>query len=728
MDFKGSENKLGKSGYSYLENSQFLYHDSNNQELNIDQQNYQRQLQEQLNRTNNPNQKYHFEYSAKTKNNNQTNLGQSFTAENINDITFGNTNKFSLGNSIANIPLSKTQVINPKLLNPLERSQIINQKGISLEKSTLFNSNLQDLSKSITIKKKNLLLTKSPYVGFVNNYGDNSCYINVVLHLLYIMTDINNILKELYRNEATENENEKNNIDNNSPMNSETPNKEELLIKFGELLSLYDCYKDRANSKIQVTVLDNKELRQALDKFSSGIFALDYVADPVELLLYLLDILNKIYPEQIHNNFYLNLVDKINCAKNCSSSKRVRFDKDNFSYHIYVDELLNFIRDEGIKFKDYKENLFSLSLDLFKNEIKICDKCSLLYDKYLFCFSEPKYLLINCVWKNQVPEQKDILDFLFLLSLEDDLKSLFMSKNTTYHFLGMILYSYSLCHYTILLYNKNYKVFVFHNDDVVMEYQTIYDFFQEILVNNINLYDNDKAYFYPTMLIYTKESIYDINDIKINQLNDFKYVSLADKIEKTKENYIKRHTLKKKKKKKNLEDLIQKQKEYEQSLNKKPNNIEEEKKKANKIINNIDNNIDYNINRKNISNNSMNYNNMNEKISGNDLLNISGNQNILAEKNISNQLESAYDIFNNKSNFSDSSFRSDFFKDIKEQSNEDRNIKKPNNIISSQRMEMKNDFEEFNDNNNLARTQMIPDINYFDMINKKNKKNKNNIK
>ena len=148
-----------------------------------------------------------------------------------------------------------------------------------------------------------------------------------------------------------------------------------------------------------------------------------------------------------------------------------------------------------------------------------------------------------------------------------------------------------------------------------MEYQTIYDFFQEILVNNINLYDNDKAYFYPTMLIYTKESIYDINDIKINQLNDFKYVSLADKIEKTKENYIKRHTLSEEQKKKNLEDLIQKQKEYEQNLNKKPNNIEEEKKKANKIINNIDNNIDYNINRKNISNNSMNYNNMNEKIS-----------------------------------------------------------------------------------------------------------------
>ena len=732
MDFKENENKLGKSGYSYLENSQFLYHDSNNQELNIDQQNYQKQLQEQINRANNPNQKYHFEYTAQTKNNDSKKLNQSFQAENINDITFGNTSNFTLGNSMTNIPLSKTQVINPKLLNPLERSQIINQKGISLEKSTLFNSSLQDLSKSITIKKKNLLLTKSPYVGFVNNFGDNSCYVNVVLHLLYIMTDINNILKELYTTEAMENENEKNNTDKNEPITTDTPNKEELLIKFGELLSLYDCYKDSANSKKQVIVLENKELRQALDKYSSGIFALDYVADPVELLLYLLDLLNRIYPEQIHNNFYLNLVDKINCAKNCSSSKRVRFDKDNFSYHIYVDELLNYIRDEGIKFKDYKENLFSLSLDLFKDEIKICDKCSLLYEKYLFCFSEPKYLLISCVWKNQVPEQKDILDFLFLLSLEDDLKSLFMSKNTTYNFLGMILYSYSLCHYTLLLYNKKYKVFVFHNDDVVMEYQTIYDFFSEILVNNINLYDNDKAYFYPTMLIYTKEKIYDNNDIKINQLNDFKYVSLADKIEKTKENYIKRHTLTEEQKKKNLEELIQKQKEYEQSMNNKSNINNEEKKKENNIIN-IDNNIDYNEKRKNISNNSIQYNNsMNEKISGNDLLNITGNQNILTEKNISNQFESAYSLFNNKSNFSDNSFQSDFFKDIREQSNEAPNLNKPINLIN-QRKEMKNDFDELNDGNNLARTQIIPDINYFDRINKKiqnnniNQKPKNNI-
>ena len=56
MEFKKDENKLGKSGYSYLENSQFLYSDTMGQSSNINQQNFQQQLQDyhnQLNQNNN---------------------------------------------------------------------------------------------------------------------------------------------------------------------------------------------------------------------------------------------------------------------------------------------------------------------------------------------------------------------------------------------------------------------------------------------------------------------------------------------------------------------------------------------------------------------------------------------------------------------------------------------------------------------------------------------------
>ena len=166
----------------------------------------------------------------------------------------------------------------------------------------------------------------------------------------------------------------------------------------------------------------------------------------------------------------------------------------------------------------------------------ICFICCLFYTTHTH------YLLINCVWKNQVPEQKDILDFLFLLSAEEDLNRLFMcnnpKSNTTYHLEGMILYSYSLCHYMILLYNKKNKVFVFYNDDTIIEYKTFYECFSQIFIDNINLYDNDKAYFYPTMLFYSNEPLYDKKDIELNALNDYKYVEMLNKIEENQKNYI----------------------------------------------------------------------------------------------------------------------------------------------------------------------------------------------
>ena len=749
MEFKKDEKQLDKSGYNYLENSQFLYSDplgqtsdANNQNFHQQLQNYQNQLQQ-----NNPNQKYHFEYSGAPKDNLSKSKNQSFVNDNINNITFGLSNShLSLNKSINNIPLSKTQVIKPTSPDLLERSQLINQKGIPLDKSALLNSALQDLSSSMIIKKKNIFITKTPYVGFVNNYGDNSCYVNVVLHLLHNMTDIKNILKDIYQIEEIKKESQKENIytnPTNTGNNTETPAQEELLSYFGELMNEYEFYLDKANTVKQVTILNTTKLRQSLDKFSNGIFTLNYVADPVELLLYILDILNINYNNQIHNNFYLNLIDKFNCSKRCTSSMRVRFDKDNFSYHIYVDELLNYIRNEGIKFKDSMGNLFELTMSLFKDEIKICEKCSVLYEKYLFCFTVPKYLLINCVWKNQIPEQKDIIDFLFLLSVEEDLKRLFMisgsNANTTYHLQGMILYSYSLCHYMIVLYNKKDKVFVFYNDDIVIEYKTLYDCFSQILIDNINLYDNDKAYFYPTMLFYTNEKIYETGDIAINELSDYKYVEMLNKMEENQKNYIKRHTLTEEQKKKNLEELIKKQQEYEKNKSKEQQKIQEQSKineQKNKQINdnrNIDNNIDlinidnneYKINNNRIyqstnlsqSKIKQNY----DKMSGIDLLNLSNSQsNITPKINFITPMEQI-DFGNNNIN-NEGNIEIEYLMDIKHQSNESLKIDEPknikNNMLQSQRMEMKKDFDNIEDNK-LAHTQIISDTKFYDNFNKK---------
>ena len=96
---------------------------------------------------------------------------------------------------------------------------------------------------------------------------------------------------------------------------------------------------------------------------------------------------------------------------------KVRFDKDNFSYHIYITELLNYIKSNKKSFKEKCQNLFELSLESYKNEINICDKCSVSYEKYLICYTVPKYLLINCVWGVPLPENKTFWIFYFYYQL-----------------------------------------------------------------------------------------------------------------------------------------------------------------------------------------------------------------------------------------------------------------------------------------------------------------------
>ena len=725
---ENNNNTLEKSSLSNLENSQFLYSDINNQISNIDQQNYQNLLQGYKGQNYQKNKKYHFEYSELPKDikeNNSSRLKNKSFNDDMSEFTFGqrsNQNSIALDSSLSNIPLAKTQIINMK--NPevlLEKKVNINQKGISLVNSTLLSAYSKDLSNSINIKKENLLITSTPYVGFENKYGDNSCYVNVVIHLLNNIPDVSNILKDIYQIEEMKNEEknekQKNNIYNKT-LNEESltasPYKNELLSSFGEKLIIYDMYMKKENTVKQVTILDTTDLRQILDKCSNGIFTFNYVADPVELLLYILDLLNIDYKEQIHNNFYLDLVDKTQCSIRCKSSLKVRFDKDNFSYHIYIEELLNYIKDEGIKFQYSKGNLFDLSLSLYKSEIKVCEKCSLLYEKFLLCLTTPKYLLINCVWKNQLPEQKEIIDFLFLLSLGEDLNRLFMcqSKNSKYNLIGMILYSYTLCHYTVLLYNKKAKVFSFYNDDSVKEFKTLYEFFPEMLINNINLYDNDKAYFYPTMLLYTNENVYDKNEIQKNELTQYKYLELLNKVEENQQNFIKAHTLTEEQKKKNLEELIKKQNEYENNLINQKKSQTEKPKSTNlnksKISQNIDNNIEPNDLKTKISN-SVNLNNTknisNDNISGSDLLKLSNTQKIIAGKNYMNQL----DLNNNINNKTENNIQkyNEYLKSIRDQSNENPNLNLYNNAISEQRLNMKNDFNSIEDNR-LARTQIIP--------------------
>ena len=401
----------------------------------------------------------------------------------------------------------------------------------------------------------------------------------------------------------------------------------------------------------------------------------------------------------------------------------------------------------------------------------------------------PKYILINCVWRNELPEIKEIVDFLFLLSIEEDLNRLFICQNTTrnsntiYNLLGIILYSYTLCHYTVLIFNKEQHLFTLYNDDTVKEFKTLYDFFSELLIDNVNLYDNDKAYFYPVMLIYTKNTIYNTNDNVVNMLDEKKYLELLNNLEINQNNYIKRHTLTEEQKKKNFDELIEKQKIYNnQVMNKNINainntnninnnnstnnrnninSINNEDNKKNIDINvDIDNNNNSNENKKNENdwmnynfedddkkrnqnrinnlnnNNNININNTsfindnNSKIYGNDLLYGKTNKNDQGTDyyNYYKQLNNVNidDLVIKNNETKNNNIQNEYLRNIHEQSNYSMSDK--NDLINSQRINMINDFGEIDDNR-LAQSQIIQDPrNMFNINNNNNNKNNLNRK
>ena len=126
----------------------------------------------------------------------------------------------------------------------------------------------------------------------------------------------------------------------------------------------------------QVTIRNTLNMRKMLEKVSKNKFPLNTIADPVEFFSFILDILNEYLNEDIHKTFYLELIDEYICYKNGCTQINNKYDKDNFIYQIYIDEILKFIDKENIEVKEFKNKLFQFSHDLFLSEnSKICKKC-----------------------------------------------------------------------------------------------------------------------------------------------------------------------------------------------------------------------------------------------------------------------------------------------------------------------------------------------------------------
>ena len=452
-------------------------------------------------------------------------------------------------------------------------------------------------------KKEFRLLTDSQYVTLENRIGENACYINVIIHFLYIFPCVNDYLIKKYKeklekdlkekeikekklkekeikekelkeketnknisnnqnnkaekdiNQKENNENEKktpkdNNNSENVPINTKIIEKEkkkqngkkqtkkddifnDFLFNLGKILNDYQNILITTDNKENIIRLNTNQLRKSLSISSNNLFKLNSISDPVEFLIYILDLINKENFEEIHSYFHLNLIEEKRCSNFCSYKSRKKYDKDNSIYQIYVEDIFNYIKKSKLDFDDYKEKLFMLSYYSLQNEHINCEKCNSPMNNTLICNNKqgfPKFLLINCVWNNYRPEIEDVVKFLFLISLIEEIDNLFICPNKVekdnYYLMGIIFYSFTLCHYINMIFNLQNNVFTLYNDEGIIEFNKLNDLFKYLTIEQIK--KNSQAYFYPVLLVYGKENIYDENLLpRIKYNNKINYETLV---------------------------------------------------------------------------------------------------------------------------------------------------------------------------------------------------------
>ena len=420
------------------------------------------------------------------------------------------------------------------------------------------------------IKNKCRFYTNNNYVVFENNNGENACYINVFLHFLYSCKDISYFLCNLYIIDKQDNQNKTDNNNNENNTNKEE-DKNKLLILLGQIL--YNYNEALKNKKNRVTVLRTKKFRQFLNNFSKGKFRMNHVADTVDFINYIFEILNEQNKEETEKYFVLKLNEHYVCSQTCNIKRTTKYDKDNFIYQIYTEEVLNYLEaNSNIKFYN---RLFQLSQMSFLRDAIKCSKCGKDMNKRICCDNNPKILIINCVWLEEMPNISKVLKFYALIKLKDELKCLFQINNKKkklfYSLTHIILYSSALSHYIIAVYHPISKIFYLVDDNMVIEFKKLVDLISSVTANLLR--NNELFYYYPVLLIYSNSEKYDQETLDKNLMNEEIYNDLINQCNKSIQEYKER-----KNKNKNVNNNA--------SNNSNNSNINNNKNKENKDIDN----------------------------------------------------------------------------------------------------------------------------------------------
>ena len=586
--------------------------------------------------------------------------------------TLNYTNKLNLENEIQNNKKKQEQINqnsnkNGKIIgnnNNKNEKKEGPEDSIPQKKTTnnINDDKINEYINEVLVNKNSKLLTDSQYVSLENNIGENSCFVNVIIHFLYIFPCVNDYLIKKYNEKVNENnkKEQKNKNNENKEVKEQKENKENIqnqkneiinvksneiknnkknelkkeddynqfLFFLGETLNEYQNILSSNDNKNKIIKLKTIKLRKSLSEYSNNLFKLNNISDPIEFLIYILDLINKKNSEEIHKYFHLKLIEEIRCSNFCSNKSNKKYDKDNFIYQIYIEDIFNYIKNAKINFEEYKQNLFMLSYYSTQNEFIKCEKCKSTMNKTIICNNEPdlpKILLINCVWNNAKPDLEEVINLLFLISFKEDLDNLFICPNQNhkndYYLMGIIFYSYTLCHYINMIFNVQKNVFTLYNDEAIIEFNTILELYNYLTVEQLKT--NSKAFFYPVLLVYGKENIYDAYILSIIEKIDINnYKKLVEECNnEIKKNKVKEKPLTEEEKKRNYDELV---------LAQIRKNREDREKEINKILKKNDNNFNYKKN--NFIENNKKLNIINEKKSENTFLKSANNFNNKKQK------------------------------------------------------------------------------------------------
>ena len=626
--------------YNFKEDDIANINDNENINMNNPMDEFQKKLYEyEQNNTKNKKEKKHFDFKGGFLD--EINKGINANSNNNNNIDNNKDKHNTLGGD--------NNINNPN--NNKMNNIVNNDSEFNIENYD------EDFLSNVVIDKNCRLFSKSKYIVFQNKYGENSCYINCLLHFLYNSKDICSYLRNLYISNKSNKENGNNNRNNNEEKNIDEitkdnntiSNKEEdkkkkieFLTLLGKILYQYNMVLEKSSH--QIVKLNTFEFREYLNIFSKGKFPLNYVADPIDFLNFIFEILNEFIKEEMKNNFFLQLNEQFTCSPKCNIYKSTKYDNDNFIYTIYIEEVINYLIKFNINEKNYNNKFFQFcQLTNLQDSIK-CSKCKNDMWKKLCCGTYPNYLIINCAWNQPKPEIDKVIKFFVLLSLKDDLKYLFQTKtkknsHLTYNLTHIILYSSNLSHYITILYNPRQKLFCLYDDSCIIEFYKLIEVIEAITINL--LMNNENNYYYPVLLIYSKLENYDENTLKNNKLNEESYIYLINKCNLAIKHYRINYTLTEKEKYENYQRMVQKQKQISLA-NQNNGNINNNNSNLNK---NIDN---YHKNNNNINDfNSFNHYNEIDKFNNN-IGNNHHNNNNNINQNINhknNNINSNYQIW-----------------------------------------------------------------------------------